>query len=149
MPETENSPLAALLVHISALAREVGEIKATAIKTSQIEIVVRDMAEIKSLFEARNAAALERDRALIERLDGIEDRLNRGDAKFDAIEAARAIQREAAANASGETAGMKKTLALIGALTMSSLTLIGGLVYNYWHIILAFLKIIPGKGGPT
>lgn len=80
----------------------------------------------------------------------IVERLDRGDAKFDALEAARVAAQTARATAAAERTGIVKTLTMLGTLTMAALTTIGALVYQYGADIIAFVRLLlSSKTGPS
>lgn len=117
---SDAAPLASLLRQVSELSREVGALSAK--------------------LDSRDQLLLHEKGVIIQRLDSIDERLNRGDAKFDALQAAKATEKLATAEAAGEKKGIRTVLAILGSLTMAALTTIGGLVYQYWGDIVTLVK---------
>jgi hypothetical protein len=116
----DTAPLAALLRQVSELSREVGA--------------------LSQKLDSRDQLLLHEKGVIIQRLDSIDERLNRGDQKFDALQAAKATEKLATAEATGEKRGIRTVLAILGTLTMTALTTIGGLVYQYWGDIVTLVK---------
>jgi hypothetical protein len=119
--------LVALLEQVSALSREVGHIAASQAAAADLQ---------------RQERA-----AVFERLDSIDDRLNRGETKFSAIEAAKVAHDKAAALEQGERRGIRSTLAVLGSLTMAALTSVGALVWQYSADLVALARAyFAGRG---